>query len=71
MSPSEALDPEINVLTGVYILALEIERHGLTWQAVAAYHVGGPNVEKHRQRSEDYAKKVWRRFQEIMNTKRF
>jgi hypothetical protein len=62
VSPAEALEPRFNVLLGVGILALEIERHGLTWQAVAAYHVGGGNLDKNQERSEDYAKSVFNRF---------
>lgn len=32
------LDPENNVKIGVWILAQEIQRHGLNWKAVAYYH---------------------------------
>ncbi|PWM71388.1 MAG: hypothetical protein DBX67_00725 [Desulfovibrionaceae bacterium] len=38
ISPETALEPKNNVLLGVWILAQEIKRYGLTWKAVASYH---------------------------------
>jgi soluble lytic murein transglycosylase-like protein len=38
ISPQEALDPRINIILGVRILGQAIERHGLSWKAVASYH---------------------------------
>ena len=34
----EILDPQKNIAMGVWILAREIKRYGLTWQAIGAYH---------------------------------
>lgn len=34
----EVLEPQNNIAMGVWILAKEIQRYGLTWQAVGAYH---------------------------------
>lgn len=34
----EVLDPQKNINMGVWILANEIKRYGLTWRAVGAYH---------------------------------
>ena len=41
-----------NVTLGVYILALEIRRHGYNWKAVGAYHSPTPA------RQMAYARKV-------------
>ena len=38
ISPETAIEPGNNALIGVWILAREIQRHGLTWRAVARYH---------------------------------
>lgn len=34
----EVLEPQKNIAMGVWILAREIQRYGLTWQAIGAYH---------------------------------
>ncbi|MCR5815081.1 MAG: lytic transglycosylase domain-containing protein [Desulfovibrio sp.] len=34
----EILDPQKNIAMGVWILAREIKRYGLTWKAIGAYH---------------------------------
>lgn len=48
-------DPRGNVQVGVWILAQCIKRHGLTWQAVAAYHTP---VERNPDRGRAYAAAV-------------
>ncbi|AMD93393.1 lytic transglycosylase domain-containing protein [Desulfomicrobium orale] len=52
ISPETALVPANNVTLGVYILALEIRRHGYNWKAVGAYHSPTPA------RQMAYARKV-------------
>jgi soluble lytic murein transglycosylase-like protein len=45
----DVLDPQKNIAMGVWILAKEIQRYGLTWQAVGAYHTPlGRNPERAR-----------------------
>ena len=34
----EILDPQKNIAMGIWILAREIRRYGLTWKAIGAYH---------------------------------
>lgn len=45
-------DPRGNIQVGVWILAQCIKRHGLTWQAVAAYHTP---IERNPDRGRTYA----------------
>ena len=42
LSPALVLEPQNNILLGVWILSQEIKRHGLTWRAVAGYHTPDP-----------------------------
>lgn len=46
IAPEDLLDPAYNESWGRWILADEISRYGLTWQAVAKYH--SPDDEKGR-----------------------
>ncbi len=55
ISPETALEPRNNVLLGVWILAQEIERYGLTWRAVASYHTP---VARNPERGRRYAAAV-------------
>lgn len=48
----EVLDPRSNIAMGVWILAREIQRYGLTWQAVGAYHTP---LERNPDRARRYA----------------
>ncbi|WP_022657486.1 lytic transglycosylase domain-containing protein [Desulfovibrio desulfuricans] len=54
--PASLLDPEVNATWGKWILAQEIARHGLNWQAVGKYH--SPDVERGRR----YAWYVYRHY---------
>ena len=54
--PASLLDPEVNAAWGKWILAQEISRHGLNWQAVGKYH--SPDTERGRQ----YAWLVYRHY---------
>ena len=54
LSAALALDPDINVTLGLYILAREKRRHGSLWKAVGAYHSPTPVRQKR------YARKVAR-----------
>lgn len=40
ITPAELWEPCTNVMTGAWVLAQAISRHGYTWDAVAAYNVG-------------------------------
>ena len=54
--PASLLDPEVNTAWGKWILAQEISRHGLNWQAVGKYH--SPDTERGRR----YAWHVYRHY---------
>ena len=54
--PESLLDPEINRAWGGWILAQEITRHGLNWQAVGRYH--SPDMERGRR----YAWHIYRHY---------
>lgn len=56
LNPSDVLEPEINVRLGAFIMRDCLDRHGLTWKAVGAYHTGDPD--RHAWRSYDYAVRV-------------
>ena len=47
IDPVSLLDPDVNEAWGKRILAEEIARHGLNWQAVGKYH--SPDSERCRQ----------------------
>lgn len=51
----DVLDPPSNIAMGVWILAREIQRYGLTWQAVGAYHTP---LERNLDRAKHYAVSV-------------
>lgn len=55
ISPETALEPRNNILIGVWILAQEIGRHGLTWKAVASYHTP---LSRNPERGRRYAASV-------------
>lgn len=42
IDPCSLLDPEANVRAGIRIFKEEIQRHGLNWKAVGAYHSPDP-----------------------------
>ena len=54
--PASLLDPDVNAAWGKWILAQEISRHGLNWQAVGKYH--SPDTERGRR----YAWYVYRHY---------
>jgi hypothetical protein len=56
IDPFSLLDPDVNEAWGKRILAEEIARHGLSWQAVGKYH--SPDQERGRQ----YAWLVYRHY---------
>lgn len=57
IDPQLLLEPRRNAIMGVWILSKEIERFGLTWQAVASYHTP---VAKNPERGRNYALTVIR-----------
>lgn len=57
MDPVALLDPETNIRLGIKILRQEIERHGMNWKAVGAYHSPTP------ERAMQYASRVYSRMQ--------
>lgn len=64
LDPHTLLEPRNNAVMGVWILSKEIERFGLTWQAVASYHTP---VAKNPERGKNYALAVIR---QINNSRR-
>jgi len=56
IDPFSLLDPDVNEAWGKWILAEEIARYGLSWQAVGKYH--SPDPERGRQ----YAWLVYRHY---------
>lgn len=56
IDPIALLDPDVNESWGKRILAEEIARHGLNWQAVGKYH--SPDSERGRQ----YAWRIYRHY---------
>ena len=52
ISPELLLEPRNNIFMGAYILAQEIRRSGLSWQAVGHYH------SRSKERAENYAGKI-------------
>ena len=61
ITPEAAIDPANNVQLGLWILASEIRRHGLSWKAVGAYHSPNPI------RQASYARLIARHLRNIMN----
>ncbi|OYU42660.1 MAG: hypothetical protein CFE44_22760 [Burkholderiales bacterium PBB4] len=65
LSPSDAMEPCLNVHVGAWILARFIRAHGPTWRAVGAYNAGSkPSNESLR---ANYAAKVAQRFAREQN----
>ncbi|MDL2315572.1 lytic transglycosylase domain-containing protein [Desulfovibrio sp. OttesenSCG-928-A18] len=56
IDPISLLDPDVNEAWGKHILAEEITRHGLNWQAVGKYHSPDP------ERGRRYAWLVYRHY---------
>jgi len=61
--PESLLDPATNRKWGLFILAQEIARHGLNWQAVGKYH--SPD----RERGRRYAWKIYRHYMDTAGDK--
>lgn len=55
IDPVSLLEPEANIRAGLRILKKEIDRHGMNWRAVGAYHSPDPL------RSRYYASQVYSR----------
>lgn len=51
----DVLEPQSNIAMGVWILAREIQRYGLTWQAIGAYHTP---LARNPERAKNYATNV-------------
>jgi soluble lytic murein transglycosylase-like protein len=62
ISPEDALEPQMNIHLGCWILAQEIARYGLTWKAVASYHT---QITKNPARGKRYATSVFRLMEEM------
>lgn len=60
------LDPASNVTLGVWILAQEIQRHGLNWRAVASYHTP---IHRNPERGKDYAQRVMRHLAKLQGAR--
>lgn len=62
ISPATAIDPQNNATLGVWILAQEIQRHGLNWKAVASYHTP---LTRNPERGRRYAASVVRHLKQL------
>ena len=63
----QVLDPATNVKIGVWILAQEIQRHGLNWKAVAYYHTP---LHRNPERGRAYARAVLGHLKNILQQDR-
>ena len=62
----QVLEPANNVRIGVWILAQEIQRHGLNWKAVAYYHTP---LHRNPERGRHYAQLVLGHVKKILGGK--
>lgn len=62
MTPSEILDPKNNIDAAAWILRQEIDRHGVSWKAIGAYH---SNPINNPERSKAYALRVSKKLASI------
>lgn len=62
----QVLEPANNAKIGVWILAQEIRRHGLSWKAVAYYHTP---LHKNPARGRAYARAIVRHINDIRNSR--
>lgn len=62
----QVLEPRNNTKIGVWILAQEIRRHGLTWRAVAYYHTP---LHRNPERGRAYAQSIVRHVRNILAEK--
>ncbi|MDR2893669.1 MAG: lytic transglycosylase domain-containing protein [Deltaproteobacteria bacterium] len=62
LHPDFAIDPRNNIMIGAWILAGEIRRYGLKWEAVASYHTP---VGKNPERAKRYAQSVINQMQRL------
>lgn len=62
----QVLEPRNNAKIGVWILAQEIRRHGLTWRAVAYYHTP---LHRNPERGRAYAQSIVRHVRNILAEK--
>ena len=61
----DVLDPQKNIAMGVWILGKEIQRYGLSWQAVGAYHTP---LARNPERARQYAVNVISHMRAICET---
>lgn len=59
ITANHLFDPCINLNVGAYILALSMQRHGNTWQAIGTYHSATPA------RRDRYAQSIHRRLETL------
>jgi soluble lytic murein transglycosylase-like protein len=59
ITANHLFDPCINLHVGAYILALSMQRHGNTWQAIGSYHSSTPA------RRDRYAQSIHRRLENL------
>ena len=59
----QVLEPRNNVKVGVWILAQEIRRHGLSWRAVAYYHTP---LHRNPERGRAYSQSIVRHVRNIL-----
>jgi soluble lytic murein transglycosylase-like protein len=61
----------MNIYTGAYILAIAVNRWGMTWKAVGAYNAGFANTVLQEQRRTIYANKVYSALKAIKSRKSY
>ena len=59
ISAAHLMNPCTNLHVGAYILALSMQRHGNTWQAIGAYHSNTP------WRRDRYAQSIYQRMSRL------
>jgi soluble lytic murein transglycosylase-like protein len=63
LTPEQALAPDANIRLGACILKQCVDRYGLSWDALSAYHTGKSG--KHNWRASVYALRVWGRYEKL------
>ncbi len=61
-----AIEPHANIIFGAWILATELQKHGLNWKGVGSYHTP---VRKNPARGLDYSGKILRRLKSVVAQK--
>ena len=63
LTPEQVIEPQNNILVGAMILRQEVQKYGLTWRAIAAYHTP---PDKNPGRGKAYARNVLSHLKKIV-----